>query len=111
MANVTDIAWLAGLMEGDGCFTTNGQIPVISVAMLDKDVIERVAKIFQAKIDSYKTPKGDKICYRAKTARRAIIEPILLAVYPYMGQRRKERIMKLLNMYYTSPKEGVSSQT
>jgi len=39
------IAWLAGLLEGEGTFTNAGGYPRISATMCDRDVLERAAKI------------------------------------------------------------------
>lgn len=39
------IAWLAGLLEGEGTFTSKSTYPVISTQMCDRDVIERVASL------------------------------------------------------------------
>lgn len=37
------VAWLAGLLEGEGTFTSNGMYPVIYVQMCDVDVLRRAA--------------------------------------------------------------------
>lgn len=113
MANVEEIAWLAGLIEGDGSLQlhNNGakpynRLPLISVAMLDKDVIERVAKILKCNIGEYLTPKKDKIMFTARTGKRSIVEPLIISIYPYMGFRRKEQIHKMLNWYKEHPIKG-----
>lgn len=91
-------------MEGDGTFQmcSNGagsKVPRLRIALLDRDVIERVAKIFNSKITTYPTPKGDKVMFNVSTAKASIVEPLLKAMYPYMGARRKEQINKMLNYF------------
>lgn len=111
MADVVEIAWLAGLMEGDGSFQlhANGKrgkpnrCPLLAISMLDLDIIERVAKIFQCNIGKYLTPKKDKYSFAARTAKRSIVEPLIYAMYPYMGLRRKEQINKMIKWYKEHP--------
>ena len=40
-----DIAWLAGLLDGEGSFSViaNGSAPGIKLGMKDKDIVERAA--------------------------------------------------------------------
>lgn len=111
MANV-ETAWLAGLLEGDGSFerVKNGVktvAPTIRIAMLDKDIIERVAKIFGTPVYSYLTPKGDKLMWRTQLSKREKLKPILEAILPLMGERRKLQIESMLNYFNT---RGISPQ-
>lgn len=107
MANVIEIAWFAGLMEGDGTFqmAQNGSknkssvTPRMRISMLDRDIIERAAKILKSTITTYPTPKGNKMMFSASSAKASIVEPLLKSMYPYMGERRKEQINKMLTYY------------
>lgn len=105
MAN-EQIAWLAGLLEGDGSFelSKNGRnvderIPRIRLQMLDKDIVERVANMWSGTVTSGLTPKGDKIIYKTTMARRAVLEDLLPKLLPYMGERRTLMINKMLAHY------------
>jgi hypothetical protein len=100
-----DIAWLAGLLEGEGSFfmsrTPNGdvmyQYPLIVVSMTDEDVIERVARFFGTKVYRYKYDKrpGHKATYKAVVSgsRAAGLMEMIL---PWMGVRRSAKIKELL---------------
>lgn len=119
MANIEEIAWLAGLIEGDGSLqlhknSKDTKIPLIAVTMLDKDIIERVAKILKCNIGTYPTPKKDKMVFTARSGKRSVVEPLIISIYPYMGFRRKEQINKMLNWYKEHPlkdKVGVPRPT
>jgi hypothetical protein len=43
-----DLMWLAGLLEGEGCFTLSrgeaNSYPVISLKLCDRDIVERAAR-------------------------------------------------------------------
>jgi hypothetical protein len=95
-------AWLAGLFEGEGCFTTRRKWNEIriSIHMSDEDVIRRAAAIIGHKTiwprvhsrqrkETYKTTwefelQGDKAVTFAER------------ILPYMGERRSARITFLL---------------
>lgn len=103
MAN-EDWAWLAGLLEGDGSFerVKNGVktiAPTIRIAMLDKDIIERVARIFETPIYSYLTPKRDKLMWRTQLSKKDKLMPILQNILPFMGERRKLQIESMLSCF------------
>lgn len=103
MAFDTDIAWAAGLIEGEGCFTLHSKHhPYFLLDMCDLDVLEKFNKIFpqsnlrgpyvDAKRPDYKNR------YRVDAFGPKCIE-IMNAVYPYMGTRRKEKMTELYLIY------------
>lgn len=95
-----NIAWLAGLIEGEGCILVgkreNGAKSFrIAVNMTDKDVLCRVAEI--SGIGSVRGPfqpvnAKHKPFYRWNINRGEYVMALLSALYPFMGERRKGRI-------------------
>ena len=51
---LTELHWLAGLLEGEGSFMTGPPsspgLPVIAVNMTDHDVMARIGQIFERKV-------------------------------------------------------------
>jgi len=92
--NITkkDLLWLSGLIEGDGCFFSQKNRPVVSLSLTDKDVLTRAAQIFQTSIYHY-SPKelNHKDQYEFQIKSEKAIS-IMNALYPYMGERRKKTI-------------------
>ena len=93
----TDIAWFAGLFEGEGCaILKRDGTAQISIAMVDHDVIERAnnymgdRKIFTGSLSS------GKPFYAATTARATSVHRILTAIYPYLGKRRQQQASKAI---------------
>ena len=95
------VAWAAGLIEGEGCFTkhSDGKAPYFLMDMTDKDVLEHFQKVFpntnlrgpyvhknkpihkpRYRIDAY----GENCKY------------IMKAVFPYLGDRRKKKVLEFL---------------
>lgn len=105
MATELEIAWLAGILEGEGCFTNSFQngndysTPRLQLSMTDKDVVEKAAVLLQSKVTStdWRT-KGDKAVFRTTLARRDDLKMILENIYPHMGQRRQNKIDELLQV-------------
>lgn len=113
--NSADIYWIAGLIEGEGCFTRRKgssprSSPIIQIIMTDKDVVIRAAQILGAAkvIKSREGPKRDnrpstKDIYRVVLyGRRAV--SWCMTLYPIMGERRQARIRELLDEWKKSPR-------
>lgn len=92
-----DIAWAAGLIEGEGCFTWHsaGKHPYFLMDMADKDVLEDFQQVFpfvnlRGPYTNKKKPLN-KDRYRVDAFGPKAIQ-IMKAIYPYMGIRRKTKI-------------------
>ncbi len=106
----TDIAWGAGLFEGEGYLSLNGsrssrhatpRSPLLGIGMTDEDVIRKFRDLFvpgmriysyQPKIDHYKRSYQIKV-----TGKRAV--GLMLTFFSFLGSRRRERIKELLNAW------------
>ena len=104
--NPSDLAWLAGLLDGEGCFADWGaypsqsglrrHYPTIALAMTDSDVVERAANYFGSKVHcNAARPPATKPTYRT-TVNGAKAGKFMLALLPYMGQRRSAKINSVL---------------
>ena len=102
-----EIAWLAGLLEGEGSFhfTMVGKCPNnrIQLSMTDKDIMERVAKMF---FTTFSTLPPQGLMRKNKNYYRVYIcgansRAVMRAIRPFMGQRRKKEIDKQLAAWET----------
>lgn len=94
-----ELAWLAGLLEGEGWFgidrTGKGR-PAIKVNMTDQDVIERVADLLGGIKVGIQPAQGNwktQYVVRLKGERAA---SLMRTLQPLMGARRAERIREVL---------------
>lgn len=108
-----DLAWVAGLLEGEGCFsscnTGSGghygkkrySYPQIQVTMVDLDVLERLLEIVgigsitgphRVRSEHHNPTWGWKVT-GAKAAK------LMELIKPHMGLRRTARIEEALNDY------------
>lgn len=99
--NAVDIAWLAGIIEGEGTIlipqNAGRHYPSVRVRMTDKDIIYGLQSITgmgnvilgeKPKEDHYKQSWQWHVCKRQDVAR------LLLAIVPLMGERRTARILE-----------------
>lgn len=99
----TDLAWLAGLLEGEGCFTCWETKPGrwcvrVYLKMTDLDVVERAQALMEAKyIRPTKTKDGNKQAWETSIA-GAAAGTLMRLLYPFMGERRQGRIDDLLRL-------------
>lgn len=112
MIETKDIHWLAGLLEGEGCFAlekNNGSNskshnPRITVAMTDKDVIDRAASILHTKVILRHRPGPTgkwKDTYWARIGGNGAIQR-MMTLYPLMGVRKQGRIRKAIAHWKTT---------
>lgn len=90
-----DIYWLAGLLEGEGCFSLTNGYPRMSVAMTDRDVILQVCLLLCLPVlGPYKQtyPTGKPIYRCQVTGKRAV--GIMLTLYPLLSMRRQASIQR-----------------
>jgi hypothetical protein len=92
----TDIAWLAGLIEGEGCFSRSKRgVPEIEIAMTDEDVIRRAAILMNSSVQKKHPPSWRTRNWSPQWRTRAYgnnaIE-IMKLVRPHMGRRRTTKI-------------------
>ena len=104
---ITNIAWLAGILEGEGSFHSYTHkkkwfVARISINMTDRDVISHIAEIVGCK--SFRGPYvndshlGKKPLWAlAISGRRAI--KWMQTLRPHMSQRRREQIDTVLTGY------------
>lgn len=103
-----DIAWLAGILEGEGSFSLktnrgyNGTI-CISIQMTDKDIMDRCAAILNTKVYGPYTSKQKKKDGSSKKETYLITvfgshaASWMMTLYSFMGKRRQLKIKELLD--------------
>lgn len=107
---MVDLAWLAGLIEGEGCVPRSTNLCLV-VAMTDQDVIEKLYAIADVgRMNGpypRKTPGGApaKPIWRWE-ARGSDAAGLLMTLYPMMCSRRQERIREALLLWRASPGKG-----
>lgn len=92
------ITWLAGILEGEGSFVLRKPRQVgVQVQMADRDVVDRVSKIFGKKTNGPyrdgRRPDGKDLYTAAVWGDAAVA--VMKAIEPFMGERRKARFQVL----------------
>lgn len=92
-----EIAWLAGLFEGEGCIAWRPPNGVnLMVSMTDGDVIRRIGEVTGVGRVSGPFDKGPGRkpvwCWQEGSKREVV--RLLLAVSPLLGDRRRERALE-----------------
>jgi hypothetical protein len=100
----TDLAWLAGLLEGEGSFFMKSRAhasqpnarrtPCISVKMTDLDVVTRAATLMGTAVTS-SAPQGRKPIH-ATILRGSRARMLMSELAPLMGERRQSKIAEIL---------------
>ena len=101
----TDIAWVAGWLEGEGCFGVDGYSPFILSGCKDKDVVEKFARIVGGSTTIYQS--GGIWTYRIN-GRLAI--SWMRALLPWMGERRAGKIREALEISQTGRSQAAAKR-
>jgi hypothetical protein len=100
-----DIAWAAGLFEGEGCCylrkrnDRQGRYVRMEVAMTDRDVIERFAQaVGFGKVDGPWGPygRGTLPVFRWTVAGFERVQAAAAMVWPWLSPRRREQVRDTL---------------
>ena len=99
MISTKEITWLAGLLEGEGCFSFSGSIR-IELWMADLDVVQHAAGLLGTKVNprinkrySNRKPMYGARLYGFHTA------GWMMTLYTLMGTRRQAKIREQLNIW------------
>lgn len=99
-----DAAWLAGLLDGEGCFDAPRGNPRIRVKMTDLDVVLRAADVMDGtthmEYDHRPTVDGGKrsdLMTAQVTGDKAVA--IMRAVLPWLGSRRSGKVTEIITAH------------
>ena len=101
-----EVAWFAGLFEGEGSLSRNRPNPNsswrMSLKMADRDIISRIKEIFGGKM--YDEPHhhinpNHKDLFLWQLSTQKEISDIVIAIYPFMGKRRQAKMDEFLEHY------------
>ena len=90
-----DWAWIAGLIEGEGCISFTNGWPILQIQMTDKDVMEKLSLFLEVNLKGpvqRKQEKNTKPVYQIALRKTEKLKLISDKLYDYMGQRRKKSI-------------------
>jgi len=86
-----DVAWLAGLVEGEGNLGVNGRSLTIRIKMADHDVILRAAELLEGKVYPVPVPEGRRPQWLTQV-KGSIAAGWAMTLYPWLGMRRRQQV-------------------
>lgn len=110
----TELHWLAGYLDGEGCFTFQ-QSPThggryhnrkwrIAVTSVDQDLIEHAARLMGSTVyGPKKRPAPRQPIWQTSLQRREEVVPLLQRLRPLMSKRRQAKIDELLAAHEQYP--------
>jgi len=96
-----DLAWAAGLFEGEGCITRGrNSLPIIHLAMTDRDVVERFAVVVRhgtiVELAKYRERPHYQRQWRWACQREEHVRDVMARLLPWLGNRRRARWEEIL---------------
>jgi hypothetical protein len=108
---MSELAWAAGLFEGEGSIIPEKNLrpAALSMGSTDKDVLERFAAAVGAgailgpyRGQGSRTPQHYKPMFAWKISGIYQIQAILRLFWPYLGERRRSKAAEVIASYYLS---------
>ena len=95
--NQIEVAWLAGLLEGEGCFCIKSSGGAyINVSMTDEDVVRRVHSLTGVgTVITHQRPNRKRV-WTWRTGDREAVDQLAKTLLPHMGERRSAKIRDLI---------------
>lgn len=94
--NRDDTIWLAGLLEGEGCFDLHrSRYPRIRLGMKDRDVVGRAATLMGSRVRVTLKPAPHAAMWHTEISGAAAVS-LLWTLLPHMGARRSAKIAEIL---------------
>jgi intein/homing endonuclease len=111
--NESEIAWLAGIYEGEGsCAITNGRAIRVEIVMTDRDVMDRIQSITGLGSIHIVPARGKKHkeAYRWSIGSFEAVQ-FLLMIAPWLGERRAARAQKAIDNWNTNKRQSTKGDT
>lgn len=94
-----DIAWAAGILEGEGTFHAKGNSPRVFCEMTDEDVLIKLQSIFGGTITKQKLRNNWKQTWRWGVY-GSNAQVAMELIRPYLLSRRSARVDEILSAWY-----------
>src|SRR4051812_28853662 len=98
MATDIEIAWAAGILEGEAWFGSGGNSARLSLAMVDRDIVDRIVAIFELRESRPVHPPKDRpnrqLQWGAYAHGREALA-VMRTVLPYLGERRAAKVRQV----------------
>lgn len=93
------LAWLAGLLEGEGCFRWDYRTPRIMLRMTDRDVVQKAALLCKRRLlgPYVNRAKKYKPAFQMDVSGLQAIQ-LMKSLLPFMHSRRSAKIKEILTI-------------
>ena len=111
-ANAVEIAWVAGIFEGEGTIVASSSRKSLrlQLQMTDEDIVHRFAAIVGVgQINSMKRGENKTIYYWT-CAQQEAVNAFVKAVWPWLGSRRRRRYLELTQVYAAYRAEALGAR-
>lgn len=93
MSGIRDFGWVAGILEGEGCFSVKVRSISITCKMADEDIIRGLYEVTGVgRLTGPYFKENRKPIYSWEVSARQDVICVINSVYPYMGIRRSQKI-------------------
>lgn len=104
MCKDCELAWAAGLYEGEGCTRFNGTTAVMKLAMVDRDIVEAFHRVVVAGKIYGPYKRSTQVQHEWVLNGWDRVASLYEQLKPWLGRRRREQAETVLSMRYRTIK-------
>ncbi len=98
-----DLHWIAGFLEGEGCFGRCGGTVHVTASQVEKDPIDKLHNLLGGNVIYIRRDHPKQSNHYRWSAYGETAELIMKAVFPIMSTKRKNKISETLAWYASRP--------
>jgi hypothetical protein len=95
---VRDIAWAAGFLEGEGCFSHTRSTPMVTVSQVQRWPLDRMAEVFGGVPRLIRAREKVGEHWRWQLYGQRSIE-VMMTVLPLLSPRRREQVKAAIEIW------------
>lgn len=107
----SEVAWLAGLFDGEGCIKFSGKSSAyLVISMSDLDILEKALERTGAgNIYSSRAPSENrKPMWEWSVCQKIQVELLIKLIYPWLGSRRQKRCKEAIERLKNNPGKNIT---
>lgn len=105
--NREELAWAAGLFEGEGCFAISGDHPHAYLGMTDQDRVEAFHTVMElGRVYARAPTPRYKQVWGWSAQRFEAVQAVLAMLWPWLGPRRRHQGVRTLQRFRSGPGLG-----
>lgn len=101
-----DIGWIAGFLEGEGCFTKTRTTSCVHASQVNPEPVEKLQRLLGGRVHRFKNTCVNGQDYYRWSAYASRAVGIMMTIYSLMSLKRRNKIREVIQIWQKAPWRG-----